>query len=97
MPSPPSADRPAVLGREDFALLVDAIKAAVAEAIGATVPQLLDQTAAMRYVGLSKSGWFRAKSAGLLPNPVYIDGSGEKWKRRDLDAWVERLKTRRQK
>jgi len=74
--------------------MIETLKAAIAEAVG-PVPQLLDQTAAMGYAGIRRSGWFRLKSAGLLPKPVYLEGSGERWKKKDLDAWVERMRPRR--
>lgn len=76
----------------DLAALV---KGAIAEAIGAPVPLLLDQPAAIAYTGLSRSGWFRLKSADLLPRPVHVEGSGDRWRRKDLDAWAERQKPRR--
>ena len=77
------------LGREDFARLV----AAIAEMV--SVPLLLDGVQARKYLGLSKSGWHRAKSAGLLPDAVHVEGSGDRFRRADLDALVERLKPRR--
>ncbi len=83
------------LGRTDFLALVDAITAAVAERLDKPMPQTFDQTEAREYVGLSRSGWFRAKSAGLVPKPIFIEGNGERWRRRDLDAWIQRMKPRR--
>jgi len=83
------------IGAADFAAIVETLKAAIAEAVGTPVPQLLDQTAAMGYAGLKRSGWFRLKSAGLLPKPVHLEGSGERWKKKDLDAWIERMRPRR--
>jgi hypothetical protein len=82
------------LGADDFTKLLDAVKAAVAEALE-TIPALLDGAQARRYVGLSKSGWHRARSAGLLPKPVLVEGSGDRYRRADLDKFVERLKPRR--
>lgn len=83
--------------RRYAAALAAEVKAAVAEAVGTPLPLLLGQPAAMAYVGLSRSSWFRAKSAGQLPRPVYVEGSGERWRRKDLDAWVERLKPHRRR
>ncbi|MBA4191834.1 MAG: hypothetical protein C0467_27965 [Planctomycetaceae bacterium] len=78
----------------DFA---EAIASAVAERIGKPTPQLLDQSAARVFLGLSRSGWFRAKSADLLPRAVHIEGSGDRWRRKDLDNWIDRQKpTRKQ-
>jgi predicted DNA-binding transcriptional regulator AlpA len=85
------------LGREDFKALVDAVAQAVSERLSQPHPQLLDGVAARRYLGMSKSGWHRAKSAGLLPAAVFIEGSGSRWRKRDLDSWLERLKSRRRK
>ncbi len=94
---PPSETASVPSGATDFKLLVEAVVRAVVAQIAAPVPQLLDQVQARRYCGLSKSGWFRAKSADLLPKSVFIEGSGERWKRRDLDAWIERQKPTRRK
>jgi hypothetical protein len=96
MPADPPNSRPAdhaPPGGADFAALVDAIRAAIAEATA--VPQLLDGVQARQYLGLSKSAWFRAKSAGLLPQAVFVEGAGDKYRRSDLDKFIERLKPRR--
>ena len=85
------------IGSADFAALVETVKAAITEAVGTPVPQLLDQVAAMNYVGLKRSGWFRLKSAGLLPKPVYLEGSGERFRRADLDRWIAAMKPHRRK
>lgn len=81
------------LGRPDFTAILAAVKEAVASV--SAVPQLLDGVQARRYVGLSKSAWFRAKSAGLLPRAVFVEGAGDRYRRADLDKFVERLKPRR--
>ena len=73
---------------------VRAIAAAVAEATS-ILPQLLDQGDAWTYCGLSRSGWFRLKSAGELPAPIHVSGVGLRWRRADLDKWLARLKPRR--
>jgi predicted DNA-binding transcriptional regulator AlpA len=88
----PSAD---ALPPDALDRLLAAIKSAVAETIA--TPHLLDGAQARRYVGLSRSGWFRAASAGVLPKPVFIAGSGDRYRRADLDRFVERLRTRRKK
>jgi hypothetical protein len=93
MPPPDGPPPPAVLGRADFEQLLDAIRATITEA--ASVPALLDGLAARRYLGLSKTGWHRAKSAGLLPKSVHVDGSGERWRKTDLDRFTAGLKPRR--
>jgi predicted DNA-binding transcriptional regulator AlpA len=90
------ADTPTLpLGRGDFERLVKELKSALVEAV--SVPLLLDGTAARKYVGLSKSGWHRAKSAGKLPTSVYVEGSGERWRKKDLDVWIEQQRPRRGK
>jgi predicted DNA-binding transcriptional regulator AlpA len=85
---------PHPIGESDFAALVAAVKEAVSEALGQPSPQTLTQPDAMKYVGLSRSSWFRAKAAGELPGPILIEGSGERWRKKDLDTWLERLKPR---
>lgn len=76
---------------------LDALADAIAERLAARtrLPALLDQQAAMAFVGLSRSGWFRARSAGSLPKPVFIEGNGDRWRRKDLEEWVDRQKPRR--
>jgi predicted DNA-binding transcriptional regulator AlpA len=61
------------------------------------VPLLLDQPAAIEFLGLSRSGWFRLKAAGRLPRPVSVPGAGvgQHWRRRDLERFVEGLKAAR--
>jgi predicted DNA-binding transcriptional regulator AlpA len=59
------------------------------------VPALLDGVRAMNYLGLSRSGWFRAKSAVGFPRPVRVEGSGLRWRRSDLDEWVSRMRPAR--
>ncbi len=80
------------LGKEDFEQIILAVKSAVAELVAsqATAPALLDQPAAIRYTGLSRSSWYRLKSADLLPTAVAV---GDLLRRRkvDLDQWVSRL------
>jgi predicted DNA-binding transcriptional regulator AlpA len=59
------------------------------------VPALLDGVRAARYVGLSKTGWYRAKSVVGFPKPVRVEGSGLRWRRVDLDAWVSGMRPAR--
>ncbi len=82
-------------GSADFAELLEAVKAAIAEA--SVAPALFDAAAARKYCGLSRSGFFRALSAGAFPKPVHIEGSGDRWRKVDLDRWIERLKPARKK
>lgn len=98
MSADPFPAHPEPAGREPFAELLAAVRAAIAEELAAaSVPQLLDGVQARKYVGLSRSGWFRALSAGRLPKPVFVEGSGERFRRVDLDKFVERLKPRRKR
>ena len=90
---PPAEGTSSPIGAADFENFVKRIVDAVAEQV--QVPALLDAVAARRYCGLSKSGWHRAKSAGLLPKSVYVEGSGDRWRKRDLDHWIERMRSRR--
>jgi predicted DNA-binding transcriptional regulator AlpA len=84
------------LGREDFLALVDAVADAVVAKLGTvTTPQSMSQPAAWKYIGVSRSAWFRLKSAGLLPKPIALAGAGDRWRRKDLDAWLDRMKPRR--
>jgi predicted DNA-binding transcriptional regulator AlpA len=59
----------------------------------AKVPgELLSQPEAWAFCGLSRSVWFRLKSAGKLPPPVGSATSNPRWRRADLQRWIERLK-----
>jgi len=58
-------------------------------------PLLLSQSEAWTYLGLPRSTWFRLRSAGKLPDPVNVPGSGLFWRRADLDKWVTNLKPER--
>lgn len=64
----------------------------VAPRAAAVPPLTFTQAEAARYAGLSRSGWFRLKSAGLLPKPVHVPGVGVRYRRSDLERWAERLK-----
>jgi len=56
---------------------------------------LLTQNKSWEYVGIPRSTWFRLRSAGSLPEPVNVPGSGLFWRRADLDKWVASLKPER--
>ncbi len=58
---------------------------------------LLSQSEAWNYLGLSRSAWYRLRSAGKVPLPVSVFGAGPHWRRADLDNWVSRLKPARSK
>jgi predicted DNA-binding transcriptional regulator AlpA len=45
-----------------------------------------------RYVGLSRSGYYRLMAANEAPKPVPLPGVRLRWRKSDLDAWVARLK-----
>lgn len=85
------------LGAIEAEQITAIIKAAVAEAVASGTPALLDQVQARTYCGMSKSGWHRARSAGLVPRPVHIEGSGLRWKRSDLDDWISKMKPARRR
>lgn len=63
---------------------------AIAEPQGPSLPALFtaDETAA--YVRMSRRWVYRAVSAGEFPAPVKI-GRATRWRRSDLDQWVENL------
>jgi predicted DNA-binding transcriptional regulator AlpA len=73
------------------ALVVEDDKAG-APAAPAPVPLLLSQLAAIKYVGLSRSAWYRLRSVGKLPRPVSVPGCGPHWRRADLDRWAENVR-----
>lgn len=83
-------------GRDGERDLIAAVVAAVRESVG-PLPQLFDQPGAMKYVGLARSTWFRLRSMGEIPEPVSVPGTGPRWRRADLDAWLARLKPARRK
>lgn len=89
------ADPAITLDRPEFAALVDAVAQAVADRLAAPAAQTFDQPGAIAYSGLPRSTWFRLRSAGKLPAPVEVEGTGPRWRRSDLDKWLERLKPRR--
>jgi predicted DNA-binding transcriptional regulator AlpA len=60
-------------------------------------PQTFGQNDAIAYVGLPESTWFRLRSAGEIPEPVEVPGSGPRWRKRDLDKYLDSLKPRRKK
>jgi predicted DNA-binding transcriptional regulator AlpA len=64
-----------------------------APAAPAPVPLLLNQLAAIQYLGLSRSAWYRLRSAEKLPKPVSVPSCGPHWRRADLDKWVKRLRS----
>lgn len=55
------------------------------------VPALLDAEQTAQYVGMSRRWIYRATSAGEFPSPIKI-GRATRWRRADLDAWVEGLR-----
>jgi hypothetical protein len=63
----------------------------------APVPLLLPQPAAVTYLGLSRSAWYRLKGAGRLPAPVSVPGAGvgPVWRRADLEKFVLGLRPAR--
>jgi predicted DNA-binding transcriptional regulator AlpA len=61
----------------------------------APVPLLLNGVKAARYLGLSRSGWFRAKAVVGFPKPVRVLGNGDRWRKADLDEWVAKMRPSR--
>ena len=53
-------------------------------------PALLTVDQAAAYVGMSRRWIYRAASAAEFPSPVKI-GRATRWRRSDLDEWVEGL------
>jgi predicted DNA-binding transcriptional regulator AlpA len=86
----PPADPAVGLFGADLPALAEAIAERLAEKV--IVPQTLDGRGAARYLGLSRSGFARARAAGALPRPVLIEGSGMRYRKRDLDEWLARRK-----
>jgi hypothetical protein len=76
---------------------LNALAAAVAERLAdrlaptATLPLLLAQRQAREFCGLGRTSWFEARSAGLIPEPVTVNGQ-QLWRRGDLERWAERLR-----
>jgi hypothetical protein len=58
----------------------------------APVPLLLAQPLAWKFLGVSRSAWFRLRGADRLPKPVNVPGSGLHWRRTDLEKFVAGLK-----
>jgi len=58
-------------------------------------PQMFAQDDAISYVGVSRTTWFRLRSTGDIPDPVNIEGSGQRWRKIDLDRYLDGLKPRR--
>ncbi len=83
------------LGSSALAALVTAVKDAVAEAISKPLPLTFNQPDAIAYVGISRSAWFRLKSAGLLPPSIRLEGCAECWRRADLNKFIEQQKGKR--
>jgi predicted DNA-binding transcriptional regulator AlpA len=48
-------------------------------------------------VGLSRSAWFRLRSAGACPAPVSLPGSHPRWRVADLQRWVNNLRPARRR
>jgi predicted DNA-binding transcriptional regulator AlpA len=58
-------------------------------------PLLLRQPAAWRFLGLSRTAFFRFKALGMIPRPVSLPGCDPLYRRADLEKFVERLKSAR--
>jgi predicted DNA-binding transcriptional regulator AlpA len=84
-----------IIGSGDFRAFVDAVAKAVSEKLSAPVPQTFSQAQAIAFTGVSRTAWYRLKAMGKLPAPIRIAGSGGRWRRKDLERWLENLNTRR--
>ncbi len=51
----------------------------------------MKQEVAASYVGLSPSGFLRAVSVGMLPQPKWITRGRKIWLKDDLDDFLDRL------
>jgi predicted DNA-binding transcriptional regulator AlpA len=59
-------------------------------------PLLLSQPRAWRFLGVSRTAWFRLKSEPGFPKPVRVNGSLY-WRTSELSKWAERLRPARGK
>ena len=81
----------APLGQADFTALVEAVKTVVTDLLDRPEPQTFDQVGARAYLGISRTVWFRAKAKGDIPDPVLVGGT-PRWRRLDLQKYLERLR-----
>ncbi|VTT97957.1 unnamed protein product [Gemmataceae bacterium] len=81
------------LGTADFAAIVDAVKAAVSETL--SLPVLLNQERAWKFLGVSRSAFFRLKGSRGFPGEVNVPGAGVHYRRVDLERWAAGLKGKR--
>ncbi len=58
-------------------------------------PLLLGHDDAARLLGVSRSAWYRLAGSVGFPAAVAVPGSAPRWRRADLERWVERLGARR--
>lgn len=61
------------------------------------LPLLLTQEEAWSFIGVSRAAFFRLKAAGVLPRPVHVEGVGVRYRRADLESFVQRLRPARSK
>lgn len=91
---PPAADPAAPVPHVSVpAELLAALRLAVAEVVGQAKPLLIDQSDVPAFLGVSRSCWFRWRAEGIAPKPVAVSGGGVKFRRADLERFVEKLKT----
>ena len=84
---------PATLTQGELRELAALVAAELADRNSRT-PELLDSGEAREYVGLRKTAWHALRSAGRLPKPVDVQGAGLRWRKRDLDEWLRKLKAK---
>lgn len=66
-------------------------------AVTLIVGELLTQPQAWAYCGLKRSTWFACKQRGMGPAETKLPTGGVRYRRRDLDRWIELLVKREQK
>lgn len=77
----------------EMAAVIELLTAAVREAMERPLLLRVEEAAAL--LGMKKSTFYQAVSAGRVPGPVDMPGAVQRWKRSDLEKCVERMKTRR--
>lgn len=60
-------------------------------AFRANAPSLMTGPMVCSYTGLSRTHFNTLKASREFPNPVVVGGS-KKWRKRDVDRWVDSLK-----
>src|SRR5476651_1737264 len=70
----------------DLARLIRGIR----ETLSAGQAELLDADTSAALIGVSRATWDRMRSAGLVPEPVKLNGGSIiRWRRAELAKWIE--------